>query len=141
MSYNRLERDRFWIKIVYQATNNNKPISAKEVLSCYQQGDRYFLELDIHDSEGFSEFDLEGVTFEKCWLSSANFQNARLKDAVFRECNVKCSDFRSADLRNASFYGSSVEAIYLEGANTKGISFEGAWAYGCELQKEDLPFG
>ena len=121
--------------------NDNKPSTAKEVLSHYNQGKRYFLELDIPDGDDFRAFDLEGVTFEKCWLHTVNFQNAQLKNTVFRECNVKCSDFRGADLRNANFYGSLVKAIYLEGAHLEGASFEGAWADGCELQKEDVPFG
>jgi uncharacterized protein YjbI with pentapeptide repeats len=118
-----------------------KPKSANDVLNLYDQGIRTFLELDIPDGEDFSGVNLEGATFDQCWLSIANFQKARLKDAAFLNCNVKCSDFGDADLRNAKFYGSAVEAINLKGANLDGVSFEGAWLYGCELGKEELPTG
>ena len=119
--------------------NNAQPKSAKEIVSLYLQGERHFSEVEILDNEDFSNTNLEGVTFDKCWLSDMDFRNAQLKGASFRNCNVKCSDFRNADLQNSNFYGSSVEAIYLEGANLEGASFEGAWMYGCELGKGETP--
>lgn len=115
--------------------------TANDVLICYLQGERYFLNLELSDEgKDFSSASLEGATFEKCCLHSANFRNAQLKGTTFRECNVKCSDFHNADLRNSNFYGSMVEAVYLEGANLEGASFEGAWMYGCELGIGEIPF-
>jgi uncharacterized protein YjbI with pentapeptide repeats len=110
--------------------------TAQEILNRYQSGERYFSDVEM-ENESFEGANLEGVSFERCFLYS-NFRGAKLRSAKFINGNVKTCDFRDADLTNAHFENVSIESAAFKGANVEGVYFNHNWAYGQEVNQKEF---
>lgn len=106
----------------------NKSNSVPLVLEKYQQGQRYFQDLDM-ENESFEGQNLEDITFENCSLY-ISFRKANLRNAKFINGGIKTCDFREADLTNAWF-----ENAQFARAKTDNIYFDNNSAYGHPVTK------
>ena len=113
--------------------NNN---NAQMILEQYQNGQRYFNDLDL-DNENFDDQTLQDAVFENCFLYSS-FRRANLRNVKFINGNVKTCDFRDADLTNAHFENVAVESAQFAGAKIDGIYFDNNWAYGQKVTRADF---
>lgn len=109
---------------------------ADSILNQYQNGQRYFVDLDL-ENEIFDNQNLQDVVFENCFLYSS-FRGANLRNAKFINGNIKTCDFSDADLTNAHFENLSVEGSQFARAKTDGIYFDNNWAYGQKVTKADF---
>ncbi len=110
--------------------------SAAEILKRYQNGERYFCDIDM-ENESFEGATLQGVTFERSFLY-ADFRGANLKNSKFINGNIKCCDFRDADLTNAHFENVAIESSAFKGAVVEGIYFDRNWCFGQEVSQKDF---
>ena len=106
------------------------------IVEQYNNGKRVFEDLDL-DNENFDGENLEGVTFNRCFLYSS-FKKTNLKNARFTNGNVKTCDFRGSDLTNAHFENVSVEGARFAGSKTEGIYFDDNWCYGNLVTQADF---
>ena len=104
------------------------------VLEKYQQGQRYFQDLNI-ENESFEGQNLEDITFEDCSLY-INFRKANLKNAKFINGGVKTCDFRETDLTNARFENVCIESAQFARSKTNNIYFNNNSCYGQLVTKE-----
>lgn len=72
-----------------------------ELVNELKNGTRSFRSIDVIDSGDLSNWDLQGVSFEECFLTGLDFTNCNLKNARFIKANLKTCCFRKADLTNA----------------------------------------
>ncbi len=106
------------------------------VLEKYQQGQRYFDNLDM-ENESFEGQNLEDIIFEDCSLY-ISFRKANLRNAKFINGGVKTCDFREADLTNARFENVCVESVQFARSTTENIYFDNNSAYGQLVTKADF---
>ena len=111
----------------------NKTNLAAYVLEKYQQGQRYFQDLDM-ENESFEGQNLEGVTFENCSLY-ISFKKANLRNATFINGGIKTCDFREANLTNARFENVCIESAQFARSKTDNIYFDNNSAYGQLVTK------
>ena len=109
---------------------------ANLIVEEYRQGKRYFEDLDLNE-ESFDGQNLEGITFDRCFLYSS-FRKANLRNAKFINGNIKTCDFREADLTNAHFENVAIEAAQFRDAKTDGIYFDNNWCYGQVVKQIDF---
>jgi len=114
----------------------NKTNFAENILEQYQNGKRYFVDLEL-ENESFDNQNLQDIVFENCFLYSS-FRNANLRNAKFINGNIKTCDFRDADLTNAHFENLAVESSQFARAKTDGIYFDNNWAYGQKVTRADF---
>ncbi|WP_313032300.1 pentapeptide repeat-containing protein [Soonwooa sp.] len=111
----------------------NKTNLVPYVLEKYQQGHRYFENLDI-ENESFEGQNLQDITFEGCSLY-VSFKNANLKNAKFINGGIKTCDFRDADLTNAKFENVCIESAQFARSKTDNIYFDNNSSYGQLVTK------
>lgn len=114
----------------------NKTNLVPYVLEKYQQGQRYFDNLDM-ENESFEGQNLEDITFEDCSLY-ISFRKANLRNAKFINGGVKTCDFREADLTNARFENVCVESVQFARSKTENIYFDNNSCYGQLVTKADF---
>ena len=116
------------------------PQSAEELLRRYAEGERYFADSELDESENdLQNGKLEDADFSHSFIF-ADFRRANLKRASFADANVKSCDFRNADLEGADFSGAALEATQFEGANLQGARFTGAGCYGYRMKADEKPW-
>ena len=114
----------------------NKTNLVPYVLEKYQQGQRYFQDLDMKN-ESFEGQNLEGITFEDCSLY-VSFRRANLRNAKFINGGIKTCDFREADLTNAKFENLCVESSQFARAKTENTYFDNNSAFGQNVTQADF---
>lgn len=119
--------------------NLNQPVqwTTKEVLSAYEKGKR-----------DFTDQDLQGLVFVKCFipgincyqsdLSRANFQNADLTRADFGKAILVQTSLKEANLSDAYFGYANLEGADLRGADLRGANFKYASVRGANFCGVDL---
>jgi uncharacterized protein YjbI with pentapeptide repeats len=116
------------------------PKTLRELVDCYQRGDRSFPGAELDDDP---KGDLSGLTLDGIDLSHsvvvASFTSSSLRGAKFRNANVKTCDFCGCDLRDADFSGAALDATSFIGARLEGARFEGATAYSHTLKHGEQP--
>jgi uncharacterized protein YjbI with pentapeptide repeats len=111
----------------------NKTNLVPYVLEKYQQGQRYFQNLDM-ENESFEEQNLEDITFEDCSLY-ISFRKANLRNATFINGGIKTCDFREANLTNARFENVCIESAQFARSKTDNIYFDNNSSYGQLVTK------
>jgi len=111
----------------------NKTNLVPYILEKYQQGQRYFDNLDM-ENESFEGQNLEDIIFEYCSLY-ISFRKANLRNAKFINGGIKTCDFREADLTNAMFENVCIESAQFAGSKTENIYFNNNSAYGQVVTK------
>lgn len=111
----------------------NKTNLVPFVLEKYQQGQRYFQDLDM-ENESFEGQNLENITFEDCSLY-ISFRKANLRNATFINGWIKTCDFREADLTNARFENVCIESGQFARSKTDNIYFNNNSSYGQLVTK------
>lgn len=114
----------------------NKTHFVPYILEQYQNGQRYFADLDL-ENEIFDKQNLQDVVFENC-LFYSSFRGANLRNSKFINGNIKTCDFRESNLTNAHFENLSVESSQFARAKTNGIYFDNNWAYGQKVTQADF---
>ena len=114
----------------------NKTNLVPYVLERYQQGQRYFQDLDM-ENESFEGQNLEDITFEYCSLY-LSFRKANLRNAKFINGGIKTCDFREADLTNARFENVCIESAQFARSKTDNIYFDNNSSYGYLVTKADF---
>ncbi|RNL54219.1 pentapeptide repeat-containing protein [Pedobacter jejuensis] len=114
----------------------NKTNFAESILEQYQNGQRYFVDLDL-ENESFDDQHLQDIVFEHCFLYSS-FKRTNLKNAKLINGNIKTCDFREAHLTNAHFENLSVESSQFARAKIEGIYFDNNWAYGQKVTRAEF---
>lgn len=114
----------------------NKTNLVPYVLEKYQQGQRYFQDLDM-ENESFEGQNLEGIIFEDCSLY-ISFRKANLRNAKFINGGIKTCDFREADLTNARFENLCVESSEFARAKTDNTYFDNNSAYGQNVTQAEF---
>jgi uncharacterized protein YjbI with pentapeptide repeats len=113
-------------------------ITTKEqLLKAYENGQRYFEDVELDTSEDLSDVVLSGAVFKFCWLN-VNFVRADLSDCQFVDCNLKTADFRYSNLTNASITGCTVESTSFSDSLVRGFVFSGNSVYGQDAGQEDF---
>jgi serine/threonine-protein kinase len=122
-----------------ETVNINQPVqwTTKEVLSAYEKGKR-----------DFTDQDLQGLVFVKCFipgincyqsdLSRANFQNADLTRADFGKAILVQTSLKEANLSDAYFGYANLEGADLRGADLRGANFKYASVRGANFCGVDL---
>ena len=72
-------------------------MTKEEFFESYKNGQRYFVDLDFENEEGFSNRDFSNIIFENCFLY-IDFQNSNLTSAECINCNIKEIDLRNSNL-------------------------------------------
>jgi uncharacterized protein YjbI with pentapeptide repeats len=111
----------------------NKTNLVPYVLEKYQEGERYFDNLDM-ENESFEGQNLEDITFEDCSLY-ISFRKANLRNAKFINGGIKKCDFREADLTNARFENVCIESAQFARSKTDNIYFDNNSSYGQLVTK------
>lgn len=106
----------------------NKTNLVPYVLEKYQDGQRYFQNIDM-ENESFDEQNLEDVVFENCSLY-VSFRKANLRNAKFINGGIKTCDFREADLTNARFENVCIESAQFARSKTDNIYFDNNSCFG-----------
>ena len=114
----------------------NKTNLVPYILESYQEGQRYFQNLDM-ENESFEGQNLQDITFEDCSLY-ISFRNANLKNAKFINSGIKTCDFRDTDLTNARFENVCIENALFARSKTDNIYFDSNSAFGQLVTKEDF---
>lgn len=110
----------------------------EELIIELRNGNRSFRSIDVVNSGDLSNWDLQGVTFEECFLTGIDFTKCNLKAARFIATNLKTCIFQDADLTDAEIRYCPVESVDWRGAVINGTVFEGNSSYGHMLSRIDL---
>ena len=114
----------------------NKTNLVPYVLEKYQQGQRYFQDLNM-ENESFEGQNLEDIVFEGCSLY-ISFRKANLRNSKFINGGIKTCDFREADLTNARFENVGIESSQFARAITINTYFDNNWSYGQKVTQKDF---
>jgi len=128
------------IKAKRQYQSNMKqynPLTPAEFFEAYQNGQRYFLDLDFEYADGFADIDLPDIIFEDCFLY-IDLRKTNLTNARFIGCNLKEIDLRHANLTNALMTNCLVESALFKGAITEGFRFFENYYYGMTIGQEEF---
>ncbi|WP_169088998.1 pentapeptide repeat-containing protein [Paenibacillus sp. PL91] len=80
-----------------------RDLTMEELMTELRKGNKMFHSIDVVDSDSgdLSNWDLQGVSFDECFLTGIDFSKCNLKNARFIKTNLKTCSFRDADLTNA----------------------------------------
>jgi len=101
-------------------------------LKAYNDGQRYFKDLDFEYIEGFSNKDFSGIVFEHCFLY-VDFSHSNLTNAKFIQCNIKEIDLSHCNLTNALMTKCLVESALFTDAIIDGFTFIENYSYGITI--------
>ena len=112
--------------------NYQPPTSAKELIERYNNGERYF-----------EDVQLEEAMLVRARLEGANLLDAHLEMAVLREAHLEGTMLMGAHLEEATLGGVHLEGAYLEEAHLEeaylsGAHLEGAYLSGTHLERAML---
>ena len=112
-------------------------MAAQHFLKSYENGQRYFSNLDFEYEAGFSNKSFVDVIFENCFLY-VDFSHSDLTNAQFIDCNLKEIDLSYANLTNCKMTKCLVESAWFAGAIVNNFQFLENYYYGSVLEQEDF---
>ncbi|WP_219834261.1 pentapeptide repeat-containing protein [Paenibacillus sp. R14(2021)] len=115
-----------------------RDITIEELIIELNNGIRSFRSIDVVNSGDLSNWDLQGVTFDECFLTGVDFTKCNLKNARLIATNLKTCIFQDADLTDAEIRYCAVESVDWHGAVINGTVFEENSSYGQMLSRVDL---
>lgn len=101
----------------------------QNIIEKYNEGHRYFLNLDFDKGEKLTRQTLADTTFENCCFS-IDFSQTDLTNARFVDCNLKCCDFSSCNLTNTIFENCSLEGAEFKDAKIELTSLNNCYCFG-----------
>lgn len=101
-------------------------------LQAYNNGQRYFKDLDFEYTDGFSNKDFSDVVFEHCFLY-VDFSYSNLTNAKFIECNIKEIDLSHSNLANALMTKCLAESALFNKAIIDGFIFIENYSCGATI--------
>lgn len=101
----------------------------QNIIEKYNEGHRYFLNLDFDKGEKLIRQTLVNTIFENCCFS-IDFSQTDLTNSRFINCNLKCCNFSSCDLTNTIFENCSLEGVEFKGAKIELTSLNNCYYFG-----------
>ncbi|WAC02982.1 pentapeptide repeat-containing protein [Lacinutrix neustonica] len=105
----------------------------KEILEYYQNGQRFYRNVDFDNGESYADSNFQDAMFENCYFG-VEFSNSNFRNARFSECNLKSTDFSNCDLTKTEIFNCLVEAIDFGTSDTSSLIFESNTSFGNEVK-------
>jgi hypothetical protein len=104
----------------------------KEILEHYQNGQRFYRNVDFDNGESYAHSNFQDAMFENCYFR-VDFSNSNFRNARFSECNLKSTDFKNCDLTKTEFINCLVDSIEFGKSDTSSLIFENNTSFGTEV--------
>lgn len=105
----------------------------KEILEHYQNGQRFYRNVDFDNGESYTDSNFQDAMFENCYFG-IDFSNSNFRNAKFSDCNLKSTNFSNCDLTKTEMVNSLVEAIDFGNSDTSSLIFENNTCFGNEVK-------
>lgn len=105
----------------------------KEILEHYQNGQRFYRNVDFDNRESYVNSNFQDAMFENCYFG-VDFSNSNFRNARFFECNLKSTDFQNCDLTKTEIINCLVEAINFGNSDTSDLVFDNNTSFGNEVK-------
>ncbi|WP_223552337.1 pentapeptide repeat-containing protein [Aestuariivivens sp. NBU2969] len=105
----------------------------KEILEHYQNGQRFYRNVDFDNGESYADSNFQDAMFENCYFG-VDFSNSNFRNARFSDCNLKSTDFHNCDLTKTEIVNCLVEAINFGNSDTSDLIFDNNTSYGNEVK-------
>ncbi len=104
----------------------------KEILEHYQNGQRFYRNVDFDNGESYTNSNFQDAMFENCYFG-VDFSNSNFRNTRFSECNLKSTDFQNCDLTKTEFINCLVDYIEFGKSDTSSLIFENNTTFGTEV--------